>query len=297
VHVTVKEAPELVGPGAVRFVVGSDSEVVYSSDGYPTADLTVSGDLPDGIEFTDHGNGTATLGGSAASGALGSYSLTVTASNGVAPDRTLHVDVDVVPHLAFVSTSLPDAAFSTVYSATIVVAGGQPPYDFSLVSGSLPAGLTLNSNGTITGSPTGAIATSTFTVKVRDAADPAETDTRQFALTVGKGATQTITEPFIVTTKKNVIGLNIYLFSARGQLLGGTPAKPLAGQVLRFTSGNTFVCQGTTDSNGKVECLMASGRSLLNPLLTGKITGTYAGNATWKGSTSTAGLAGQLPNP
>ena len=42
---------------------------------------------------------------------------------------------------------------------------------------------------------------------------------------------------------------------------------------------------------------MASGRSLLNPLLTGKITGTYAGNATWKGSTSTAGLAGQLPNP
>lgn len=297
VHVTVKEAPELVGPGAVRFVAGSDSEVVYSSDGYPTAELTVSGDLPDGIEFVDHGNGTATLGGSANSGALGSYSLTVTASNGVAPDRTLHVDVDVVPPLAFVSSSLPDGAFSTVYSAAVVVEGGQPPYDFSLESGSLPAGLTLNSDGTITGSPTGAIATSTFTIKVRDSADPAQTATRQFTLTVGKGATQTITEPFIVTTKKNAIGISVYAFAARGQLLGGTPAKPLAGQVLRFTSGGSFVCQGTTDSNGKVECRMASGGSLLNPLLTGKITGTYAGNATWKGSTSTAGLVGQSPNP
>lgn len=42
------------------------------------------------------------------------------------------------------------------YSQTITASGGTAPYSYSLTSGALPAGLTLNSNGTISGTPTAA---------------------------------------------------------------------------------------------------------------------------------------------
>ena len=63
VEVTVNEAPELTGPAMVRFVAGFASETVFTSDGFPQADLSVVGALPAGVTFTDNGNGTATLGG------------------------------------------------------------------------------------------------------------------------------------------------------------------------------------------------------------------------------------------
>ena len=53
--------------------------------GSPTASLTESGTLPSGVTFVDDGNGTATLAGTAATGAAGTYHLTITAANGVAP--------------------------------------------------------------------------------------------------------------------------------------------------------------------------------------------------------------------
>ena len=41
------------------------------------------------------------------------------------------------------------------FSSKLVATGGVPPYTFSIVSGSLPPGLTLNtSTGAITGTPT-----------------------------------------------------------------------------------------------------------------------------------------------
>ncbi len=49
----------------------------------------------------------------------------------------------------------------------MTVGGGTAPYTFSLASGTLPAGLTLNtSTGAITGTPS---ATGTFTIQVKDA--------------------------------------------------------------------------------------------------------------------------------
>jgi hypothetical protein len=56
-----------------------------------------------------------------------------------------------------------------VYSSTAVASGGLPPYTFSVASGALPAGLTLNTTtGAITGTPTAA---GSFTVKVTDSSN------------------------------------------------------------------------------------------------------------------------------
>jgi hypothetical protein len=83
------------------------------------------------------------------------------------------------------TTTLPDGTVTVPYSATLVSVGGTAPYTYSLVSGSLPPGLTLFPSGMVTGTPT-ASGTFTFTIKVTDSA--AGTATEVFTVTVaGRG--------------------------------------------------------------------------------------------------------------
>jgi hypothetical protein len=67
-----------------------------------------------------------------------------------------------------VAAVLQGAVIGTAYSETISTQGGVSPYTYSVISGSLPTGLSLaGSSGVISGTPTAA-ATSSFTVKVVD---------------------------------------------------------------------------------------------------------------------------------
>lgn len=70
--------------------------------------------------------------------------------------------------LTITTTSLPNGTVGTAYSATLAATGGTPPYTWT-ESGTLPAGLTLSSSGTISGTPTAA-GTSSFTIQVKDSA-------------------------------------------------------------------------------------------------------------------------------
>ena len=76
------------------------------------------------------------------------------------------------------TTSLPDGTVDAVYSQALATEGS--PTNWSVTSGTLPAGLTLNSDGTITGTPTTAN-TYTFTVT---ATNSAGSTSRQFSLTI-----------------------------------------------------------------------------------------------------------------
>ena len=88
------------------------------------------------------------------------------------------------PPLSVTTTSLPPGTVGNSYSATLAAAGGTTPYTWALISGSLPAGLSLSvSSGAITGTPT-ASATSSFTMLVTDSSSPAETATTNLSITV-----------------------------------------------------------------------------------------------------------------
>src|SRR5208282_2951886 len=96
-----------------------------------------------------------------------SLSVTVTATSVVQTTQTASSTFFVMPLPSIVTTNLPIATPTYIYNATLSAAGGVQPLKWSLASGTLPAGLSLNSAGTIYGTPpTGG--TSTFTLKVTD---------------------------------------------------------------------------------------------------------------------------------
>jgi len=73
------------------------------------------------------------------------------------------------PPLTITTTSFPGGTQNAPYSAVLSATGGTTPYAWSILSGSLPLGLTLNSaSGIISGTPTGS-GTAAFTVQVVDA--------------------------------------------------------------------------------------------------------------------------------
>ncbi len=112
----------------------------------------------------------------------GSHILTAVARDAVGnttPSSAVTVTVSNPPTIS--TTTLPAATVGVAYSQALTATGGTPPYTWSRVSGTLPAGLTLSAGGVISGTPT-TQGTSTFTVRVTDAA--AVTDDQQLSLTV-----------------------------------------------------------------------------------------------------------------
>ncbi|WP_068468395.1 PKD-like domain-containing protein [Candidatus Protochlamydia phocaeensis] len=89
VVVTVEPVAQLLAitsSNAANFVVGQPSSFTVTTAGSPIPSLIVIGQLPIGLAFIDNGNGTATLFGTPVNGTQGVYSLTIVASNGVAPN-------------------------------------------------------------------------------------------------------------------------------------------------------------------------------------------------------------------
>ena len=93
--------------------------------------------------------------------------------------------------LQILTSTLPGGTQNTFYSVTLGAQGGLTPYSWTLASGTLPPGLTLNTAGVLSGTPTSS-GTSTFTVKVTDAEAPAVYVTKQLTLTIASGWAGTI---------------------------------------------------------------------------------------------------------
>lgn len=89
-------------------------------------------------------------------------------------------------------SSLPDAVFGAPYNVQILASGGTGPYNYSVLSGTLPPGLFLTSGGQITGvANTGG--SFSFTVQAVDQANTSRTGTRGYVINVPNAPTATPT--------------------------------------------------------------------------------------------------------
>ena len=168
--------------------VGTAYSAQLEADGNLPIEWTkISGDLPAGLTLSLTGliSGTPT--------AAGTSNFTVKAENSAGSDtKALSITVTTSVISPTITTeSLPDGTVSTTYSQQLT-ATGTAPIEWTLQSGTLPAGLTLSTAGVISGTPT-TVGTSNFTVK---ATNSAGNDTKPLFITI---ITSTIA-PTITTT-------------------------------------------------------------------------------------------------
>lgn len=100
----------------------------------------------------------------------GSATMTVTPVSQIAP-------------LTITTTGLTGISSGVAYSANLKASGGTTPYSWSLTSGTLPTGISLQSSGSIGGTAT-QTGQFSFTVQVSDASSPRQTATQPLSITV-----------------------------------------------------------------------------------------------------------------
>jgi hypothetical protein len=156
-----------------------------------------SNPLPVGLSLNPSGviSGTPTTAGAT------TITVRVTDSVGGTATKELSITISpagVVPLTITTVSPLPGGTVGSVYSVTVSATGGTGTRTWSIVSGTLPTGLTLNSStGAISGTPTTA-GTSTVTIQVQDSGNPQQSIQRQFSLTInpvgggGGGGTLTV---------------------------------------------------------------------------------------------------------
>ena len=121
----------------------------------------------------------------------GASPVTVTASSAAQSTAKASTAVTITTPvtsspLVITTSSVPAAVVVIPYTASLAASGGQPPYQWSIASGSLPAGIQLGSiAGTLSGSATQA-GTYTFTLQGTDAAS--HTAQRSLSLVVSAAA-------------------------------------------------------------------------------------------------------------
>ena len=136
----------------------------------------LSGALPGGVTL----GGSGLLSGTPSATGAFNFVAKVTDSGGRIDTKAFALAVVTQLDLT-TGTSLGGGTDGANYNATLAATGGLAPYTWLMTSGTLPSGLTLNSNGTLTGSPTGA-GTFTFTAQVTDASGQSESE--QFTVVV-----------------------------------------------------------------------------------------------------------------
>ena len=119
-----------------------------------------------------------------------STTVTITATSQADSTKQGFAALTVTPAVPTLSISssaaLPDAPLNSPYSQSLAATGGTPPYSWTVQSwpsSPLPAGLTLTSDGVLSGTPTAA-GSNSFTLTVTDSGNPRQNASRLFSTTI-----------------------------------------------------------------------------------------------------------------
>jgi hypothetical protein len=145
-------------------LAGAVSATVPANSTNAAITLNISGGAASSVAVeTPAGHGTAAASGTSITytpiaGYSGTDSFTYTATNATGTSTAATVTITVTaPTFTFspAAGSLPNGTVNTAYSQTVAAVDGASPYTYTLSTGALPAGMTINpSTGVIAGAPT-----------------------------------------------------------------------------------------------------------------------------------------------
>lgn len=264
-----------------------------------------SGTLPSGLSISP---ATGVIAGTPT--APGTWNFTVQVQDSLNATATAAASITVISRLSLLGGRQPDGVVGVAYSTSLVASGGVTPYSWSVIAGTLPAGLSISTTtGVIGGVPT-TMGTSNFTVQVKDS----------LGATATAAASITINSPLAITNSlpNGTVGV---AYSAAINATGGTTpyacsitagALPaglsLSGCTVSgtpTTAGTSTVTVKVTDSSAPAQNVSANESiviaptqlTLTNTLPNGQVGVAYSANITASGGTTpyTCSITGSLP--
>jgi hypothetical protein len=138
------------------------------------------GSLPAGLTLTTNADSTATIGGTPSGQGPSQFTVQVKDAQGNTAIQALSINIGVP--LVITTVSVPNGIIGASYSLPLGASGGTPPYNWTVVSGTLPGGINLNAgNGLLSGTPSSS-GNYSFTVQVKDSSGA--TAQRAFSMSV-----------------------------------------------------------------------------------------------------------------
>ncbi|NJD10606.1 MAG: hypothetical protein FIB01_09295, partial [Gemmatimonadetes bacterium] len=186
------------------------NQTLAASGGNGTFAWSVAaGTLPSGLTLSSSGSISGTP------SAPGTSTFTVrAASGGREATRQLTIIIgSALPQVIITTASLVPGNVGEPYSAVLLATGGNGLYSWSLIGGTLPAGLDLSASGAISGTPTAA-GSAGFTVR---AASGDQADTASLSLVIGAALPDVA-----ITTAALPDGTQGALYSQQLNATGGT---------------------------------------------------------------------------
>ena len=305
--ITINSVPiNIITTTLTAGTVGTSYSQTLSATGgtAPYTWVVSAGTLPAGLSLSTGGviSGMPTTAGSS------SFTVKVTDSTGATATQSLSITFNN-PAISITTTTLANGTVGTAYSQTLSATGGTAPYAWTIIAGTLPAGLSLSTNGVISGTPTAACSATSLTCRVTDSLS--NTATQSLSITINSAVTTT--NPIagnttgVVASKPVASGganeYNLYL-----QISSTTVAGLTAGQQVWCAAATTdfpnlltvgAILTGNLDNSPgwwTFKAAAATAPPTVTPptITTGNATVITSSGATLNGTLSSLGSAGSI---
>ena len=215
-YITATAQPLSIACAATTGEVGAAYSSSFNVTGgvSPYTFSIANGALPTGLTLNTT---TGALTGTPTAAGPFSFTVQVVDSSGTSNNtKTASCGITIQPALSLTCASATTGQVGVAYSSSLAASGGVGPYTYSIPTGSLPAGLTLNtSTGAITGTPT-AYGTFSFTAQVTDSSGLSASNTKTSLCSI------TIAPPPVAVTCPYLTGTVNIAYTSAATATGGT---------------------------------------------------------------------------